>query len=216
MEFLTVPQAAELLRWSQTEVLTALRKGVLAGVQVPKKPTKWAVVHPGVMFVDYIRNPESRLPHIGLLSIRDVMAICHRSKDRVKDYVRLGYITPIPFPDPNKRQHGEEKLFTPWEVRRLIKRILKTDPWVQPPITEEAMKEFFKLSMVRKVPSDPLRRMDEEIRYICETPEPERTQQLTRLVRMAEAINKQQCEALTAEAEPPGQEQQNAISADVA
>lgn len=198
MEFLTVPQAAVLLRWKQCEVLAALRTGVLAGVQVPGKVTKWAVLHPGVLFVEYQKHPEARLPYMAVFSQNDVAAIIGKGKEAVRWHQRQGHIKPIVF--PGIRMNRAKHLFTAWEVRRLIMYLGKPDPFLRPTITAEVMKEFFKKSMIAKVPVDPLDRMNEELRWICEMPEPERSHELAKLIRMAEDMHRKQLEEARAAA----------------
>lgn len=202
MEFLTVRQTAMLLRWTQGEVLAALRTGVLAGVQVPKTKTKWAVVHPGVMFVEYLRNPDARLPHISVFTIEDIAYITGQTVHSVAYYISKLYIEPLRF---GSRRHIRKRtpgtLYSPWQVRKLIAHISKgkADPFTRPPLTTEIMKQAFEKSMIAKVPADPLERLKAELEWICRMPEPERSQELNKLMHQADEIYKKQQEELKAD-----------------
>jgi hypothetical protein len=184
----------ELLGWTRQEVLAGLRTGILAGVQNPKRKRQWSIVHPGLRFVEYERNHDTRLRHIAILSIEDIAAITGLRLQKIEDCIARRHIQPLVFPGKQRspRNSYYRTLFTPWQVRGLLRDILNREVWLRPPITADILKKFFERSMIDKVATDPYERVKQEIEWIFWHPEPERSIKLHELMRQVDELAKQQ------------------------
>ena len=72
MEFLTPLAFYRLVRsakWTMKDVYHAIETGQLAALKIvtPGGTEKLAIVHPGVQFLDYLRNVHTRMGYVPLL-----------------------------------------------------------------------------------------------------------------------------------------------------
>jgi hypothetical protein len=181
VDFLNIEQTMELLGWRRAEVLAALRTGLLAGIQNPRRKGQWSIAHPGIRFIEYVRSQDV-LPQAAVLSITDIAHITGRTTHTVQYYLSKHNIQPVPFPAREKKWGRYKALYSCWQVRRLIQFMFDKDPLVRPAISEEVMRKFFERSMVDKVLTDPYERVKEELKWIFRHPEPQRSYLLHELM----------------------------------
>jgi hypothetical protein len=202
MEFLTVRQMCVLLHWREKDVMAALSNGTLVGVQSPLNQ-QWAIVHPGIQFVEYLRHPERRMPHVPLLGVFDVVAITGTYKSKILRAMKKGQLKPANVPPYRCKGQLRKHLFTPWEVRRyMIETLKREDPLVRPPITLDVLVQWFHHSLTIAARKKPEQQVADEIHYIISMPEPERSRHFAELERkvvaarqLTERAIKQQAEA---------------------
>lgn len=180
MQFLTVPQVASLLQWKKEQVHKALEQGVLVGLKAPNG--KWAVMHPGVAFIEYVKDPLARMPYIAILGAHEVAAVLGRTPNAVYMLVSQGYLRPARV----RVKRNDKLLFTPMEVRRYLLRSQKRDPMKRRQVTLDDLVAWFHRSMEAPVPDDPVERVEDEWRYIMEMPEPQRARMIEGMLRLAE------------------------------
>lgn len=186
MEFLSLEAMTRLVSsagWRKADVLRAIEQGQLVALQVSSpysSKKKWAILHPGVQFLDYIRSQEARMPHIAILSERDVSVILDKSRSYVRWLVhkkKLGCL-------PHAKGKGSRR-FSPEDVRRFIIRSSGRDPKQRCELTAEVLVAWFWRMMKLDNP-DPIKRVDEEMRWLDEMPEPERSMKIEEMMRVAE------------------------------
>jgi len=200
VDFLTLPEIRHLLSWNTPQVMLALKVGTLQGKQVTLGgKTSWIIVHPGIDFVEYVRNPQERLQHIPLLSVRDVAAVVNCKPKVIRNAVDRGLLKPVYF-----KPHGETRaatsfqrkegarsmLFTPFAVRMYIKHRQKQDPRKRRQIVLDDVVEWYKRTQkVREL--DSVKAVKEEIRYARNCPEPQKSVILTTIGKMGQQVKEE-------------------------
>lgn len=195
VEFISLDAMCRLVRsagWGRADVLRAIEQGQLVAIQVEQPRTrnkKWAIVHPGVQFLDYVRNPETRMRYISILSERDVAAILGRDRNYVRWLIRTNKIkSHLVKYDTGRKQR---RYFTIENVRQYLIESTGRDPKKRYEPTADVMVRWF-LDMMEAPPkvTGPAA-VDEELRWIDELPEPERSQKIDAMLRLAEEAREQ-------------------------
>lgn len=171
--------------WSKKDVLRAIAEGQLTGIQI-RNPgrngtLKWAIVHPGIQFLDYLRDEQTRMRYIAILSERDVAAILGRNRNYVRWLVRTRKIA---FTHVTNANGAKGRIrFTPEAVRRYLIDTSGRDPKKRTELTSDALVEWFwrQMNLEPKPPT-----VDDELAWIDQMPEPERSRYIDRLLRLAE------------------------------
>ena len=186
MEFLTPLAFYRLVRsakWTMKDVYHAIETGQLAALKIvtPGGTEKWAIVHPGVQFLDYLRNVHTRMGYVPLLGPKEVAAITGHTEAHVRWLAHKRRIHSIHL--PGKKQQGLR--FSPEDVRDYLIRSTGTDPRPRAQMTSEVLIQWYNRCMTPRT-ADPVEQFNDELSWLNEMPEPERSLKVQEMLRLAE------------------------------
>ena len=101
--------------WRKTDILHAVETGQLAALKIRTLGgvEKLAIIHPGVQFLDYLRDTHTRMGYVPLLGPKEVAAITGHTEAHVRWLAHKKRISSIHL--PGKKQQGLR--FCPEDVR---------------------------------------------------------------------------------------------------
>jgi hypothetical protein len=182
--------------WNRKNVLDAIEQGQLVAIRVEQPRTrnkKWAILHPGIAFLDYLRSPETRMRYITILSEQDVASILNIKRSQVNRLVRSGKLQATWIEKPRTTNGSKNRIgtfrrprFTAEAVRQYIVTSTGRDPKKRAVLTAEVLTAWFWRMMNVEPKVQGVEAVDEELRFLDEMCEPERSQRIDALLRLAE------------------------------
>lgn len=169
--------------WRKTDILHAVETGQLAALKVrtPGGVEKLAIIHPGVQFLDYIRDTHTRMGYVPLLGPKEVAAITGHTEAHVRWLAHKKRISSIHL--PGKKQQGLR--FCPEDVRDYLIRSTGKDPRPRAQMTSEVLIQWYNRCMTPRT-ADPVEQFNDELSWLNEMPEPERSLKVQEMLRLAE------------------------------